>query len=121
MSDAGPVLDQPDRPRTPPGVGTPLRAVGCPGRGHLLKEDSQSADGVERKKIKIKTSGCRFNFRKISVSMGRVRSSARATRGLFGRRGVLVPRGGSVRQEYRPSLDARSWSATSAHSDERRC
>ena len=27
-------VDQPDRPRTPPGVGTPLRAVGLPGRRH---------------------------------------------------------------------------------------
>ena len=99
MSDAGPVLDQPDRPRTPPGVGTPLRAVGRPGRGHPLKEDSQSADGAERKKIKIKTSGRgRFNFQKISASRDRVRSYARATRGLFGRRGVLAPRGGRVRQ-----------------------
>jgi hypothetical protein len=35
---AGPVADQPDRPRTPPGVGTPLRAVGLPGRRHPLEE-----------------------------------------------------------------------------------
>jgi len=26
--NAGPVADQPVRPRTPPGVGTPLRALG---------------------------------------------------------------------------------------------
>jgi hypothetical protein len=31
---AGPVADQPVRPRTPPGVGTPLRADGLPGRRH---------------------------------------------------------------------------------------
>ena len=31
---AGPVADQPVRPRTPPGVGTPLRADGLPGQRH---------------------------------------------------------------------------------------
>ncbi|HEX5647876.1 MAG TPA: hypothetical protein VFX56_12975 [Nitrospira sp.] len=31
---AGPVADQPIRPRTPPGVGTPLRADGLPARRH---------------------------------------------------------------------------------------
>ena len=31
---AGPAADQPVRPRTPPGVGTPLRAVGRPDRHH---------------------------------------------------------------------------------------
>ncbi len=31
---AGPVADQPDRPRTPLGVGTPLRVVGLPDRRH---------------------------------------------------------------------------------------
>ena len=30
----GPVADQPVRPRTPPGVGTPLRADGLPGQRH---------------------------------------------------------------------------------------
>ena len=40
---AGPVADQPVRPRTPPGVGTPLRADGLPGRRHprLLIVDSR--------------------------------------------------------------------------------
>jgi len=32
--NAGPVADQPVRPRTPPGVGTPLRADRLPGRRH---------------------------------------------------------------------------------------
>ncbi len=31
---SGPVVDQPNCPRTPPGVGPPLRAVGRPGRRH---------------------------------------------------------------------------------------
>ncbi|MGH7371614.1 MAG: hypothetical protein ACREJK_07190, partial [Candidatus Methylomirabilales bacterium] len=31
-----PVADRPGRPRTPPGVGTPLRAAGVPGRRHPL-------------------------------------------------------------------------------------
>ena len=31
----------PNRPRTPPGVGTPLRAVGLPGRRHPLKRNAQ--------------------------------------------------------------------------------
>jgi len=35
--EAGPVADQPDRPRTPPGVGTPLRAVGPPDQRHPPK------------------------------------------------------------------------------------
>lgn len=35
---AGSVADQPVRPRTPPGVGTPLRANGLPGRRHLRME-----------------------------------------------------------------------------------
>src|SRR4029077_18052372 len=32
IKEAGPVADQPARPRTPPGVGPPLRAVGLPGQ-----------------------------------------------------------------------------------------
>ena len=39
-----PVADQPVRPRTPPGVGTPLRADGRPGQRH-----PSSHDGPERK------------------------------------------------------------------------
>ncbi len=34
FENAGPVADHPVRPRTPPGVGTPLRAAGVPGRRH---------------------------------------------------------------------------------------
>lgn len=34
----GPVADQPVRPRTPPGVGTPLQSAGHPGRRHPLGE-----------------------------------------------------------------------------------
>jgi hypothetical protein len=33
-TSAGPVVEEPDRPRTLPGVGTPLRAVGRPPRRH---------------------------------------------------------------------------------------
>ncbi len=35
----GPVADQPVRPRTPPGVGTPLRADGRPGQRHPSSHD----------------------------------------------------------------------------------
>jgi len=47
---SGPVVDQPNCPRTPPGVGTPLRAVGRPGRRHPKMEQglvraSQGAGG----------------------------------------------------------------------------
>jgi hypothetical protein len=34
ITSAGPVVEEPDRPRTPPGVGTPLRAVGRSPRRH---------------------------------------------------------------------------------------
>ena len=44
---AGPVADQPVRPRTPPGVGTPLRADGRPGQRH-----PSSHDGPDWKKTK---------------------------------------------------------------------
>ena len=43
----GPVADQPVRPRTPPGVGTPLRADGLPGQRH-----PSSQDGPDWGKIK---------------------------------------------------------------------
>ena len=36
MGRAGPVTEQPVRPRTPPGVGTPLRADGRPAQCHPL-------------------------------------------------------------------------------------
>ena len=35
--EAGPVGDQPDRPRTPPGVGTPLRAGALVGATRLKR------------------------------------------------------------------------------------
>ena len=38
--NAGPVADQPVRPRTPPGVGTPLRADGRPAQRHPQKKKS---------------------------------------------------------------------------------
>ena len=43
---AGPVADQPVRPRTPPGVGTPLRADGLPGRRHPRPQ--KESEGVAR-------------------------------------------------------------------------
>jgi len=37
----GPVADQPVRPRTPPGVGTPLRADELPGQRHPSSHTGQ--------------------------------------------------------------------------------
>jgi hypothetical protein len=34
VEEAGPAVDQPNRLRTPPGVGPPLQAVGRPGQRH---------------------------------------------------------------------------------------
>ena len=47
---AGPVADQPVRPRTPPGVGTPLRADGRPGQRHPLSRDGPDWKETKRPK-----------------------------------------------------------------------
>jgi|SRR5437879_7372140 len=60
----GPVADQPVRPRTPPGVGTPLRADGLPGQRHPSSHD------VPEWKEKKDRNGCR----------GKTVSCARRTR-----------------------------------------
>ena len=48
---AGPVANQPVRPRTPPGVGTPLRADGRPDQRHpRLEPITQPVRGSEEKR-----------------------------------------------------------------------
>ena len=46
----GPVADQPVRPRTPPGVGTPLRADGRPGQRHPSSHTDQIR-GSEKREV----------------------------------------------------------------------
>jgi hypothetical protein len=45
----GPVADQPVRPRTPPGVGTPLRADGLPGQRHPSSHDVPDWEETKRR------------------------------------------------------------------------
>ena len=48
---AGPVTDQPNRLRTPPGVGTPLQAVGRPGQCHPRRKFCSSVGERETSKL----------------------------------------------------------------------